>query len=469
MYVLYEHYESWTSVGQVSTALWLSQGFTPSVSHTVKKIGVVLAQLAALGTVTISIRADDGTGKPTLGDLDSVSFSEGDLPVEGSIGFIEKNLPTGVPVIAGTKYHIVIRNTDNGWYYARNLGSNPYAGGAFSYSTDGGSSWTAIVNDDLPFREYASTAVPSVSSVRATASWNTVTGIGNITNKGGYTVTKRGVAYNTTGGDPDPTVDDKVEEEGDFDTGSFTEGIPNLLPNTTYYVRPYAYSVEEGYGYGTTLSVTTSPSSKVIATLNSRLMGKAANFTFADMRAGGGLVAVIDPSASLPVNICGVDDTYTASPWLFRTFFYFDLRGVPAGFSAVNLVVWSYTLGAEFEELHVIEGVQDFEIPTIANWISQNSITTKLGGLLKAGIATGQYVTVPLNSDGVAFVKSKLGGYCKLCLMTLDDFDNNYNTVVHGGDWLFYLPHESGKEPYLEFSLAGGGNLADVLVKGNFI
>ncbi|GAJ11453.1 unnamed protein product, partial [marine sediment metagenome] len=109
--------------------------------------------------------------------------------------------------------------------------------------------------------------------------------------------------------------------------------------------------------------------------------------------------------------------------------------------------------------LIVIEGVQGFEIPTVANWISQNSITTKLAELAKAYITTGQYVTISFNPDGVAFIKSKVGGYCKFCLMTQDDFDDHYSVVVHDGYYHIYLPHEAGKEPYLEFAYGEIGSI----------
>lgn len=309
---------------------------------------------------------------------------------------------------------------------------------------------------------------PLVSSVRLTASFAGATGVGNITNKGGYTVTKRGVAYNDTGGDPDPTTDPHVEEDGDFPTGEFSEGITGLSPETLYYVRPYAYSVEEGYGFGTTMEVTTSPAGTVLATLNSRFAGEAANISYGDMRGGGGGVEIRAPDYTNPDNLCGADDTLTASPWLFRSFLYFDLQGVPSGFSAVNLVVWSYSVANEFGPLIVIEGVQGFEIPTIANWVSQNSISTKLAEKAYADIVTGAYVSIPFLTAGVEFIKTKLDDYCKFCLMTESDFENDYPVAVHDGYWYIFLPHESGKEPYLEFKYIGGGDLPQRMVKASF-
>lgn len=466
--ILYEHFETGLTTAQTSnTNQWPGQGFTPSVSHTVTKIGLSLAQTGTIGTFTISIRAADGSGLPTGPDLGSVSFSEAELPV--GLAFFEKYLDTPVDVVAGTTYCIVWRCTSF-FIWGRNV-SGGYAGGVAALSTDAGSSWGSVAPADYGFREYATSAPPTVTSTRATGSLRSITAVGNITNKGGYSVIKRGVAYNTSGSDPDPSVDPHIEESGDFATGEFTEFLSGLLEGTTYYVRPYAYSAEEGYGYGTTLTATTNSGVNIIATTNGRFVGKAADVSYATMRAGGGGVAVIDPTGTSPINLAGVDDTMTASPWLFRTFLYFDLKTIPDRIYGINLVVWVYDIGAGMEEIIIEEGVQDFELPTVANFVSQNSISTKLGGKTNlSGIPTGQYVKIPLNSDGVDFVKTKAGDYCKFCLMTKADFDNSYDVTIHDGKLHFYLSQESGKEPYLEFTLDPSfNNLSDLMVKNNFI
>jgi hypothetical protein len=94
----------------------------------------------------------------------------------------------------------------------------------------------------------------AVSDIEST----TATGNGNITDTGeeedGEKVTKRGVCYNLTG---NPTVaDSKVEEEGEFEAGAFTEDITGLSPNVTYYVKAYAYNYL-GYVYGEEVNFTT--------------------------------------------------------------------------------------------------------------------------------------------------------------------------------------------------------------------
>ncbi|MCP4113245.1 MAG: hypothetical protein GY749_48240, partial [Desulfobacteraceae bacterium] len=72
---------------------------------------------------------------------------------------------------------------------------------------------------------------------------------GEVIHNGGYSVTARGVCWNTS------DVPDTAEP-ADFDhttdgtgTGSFTSSISGLTPDTTYYTRAYATS-SEGTGYG---------------------------------------------------------------------------------------------------------------------------------------------------------------------------------------------------------------------------
>lgn len=293
-------------------------------------------------------------------------------------------------------------------------------------------------------------APPSVTTVRLTGNYKAITGVGDLTNKGGYTVTKRGFAYNTTGA-PDPEVDDIVEEEGDFDLGEFSLAITNLDPSTLYYVVAYAYN-QEGYGSGAVLQFTTPAAGGVLATLSSRFMGKAANITYADMYGGGGGVAVLDPDDTNPDHLCGVDDTMTASPWLFRSFLYFDLAGLEAlGCGIVELWFWLYARADGIENVRVTKGLQG-EPLVLAHWTPQNAETTLLGSIVYNDAVVGAWNKITLNLTGRTWVKSKLGSMCKLCLRTQDDVDNNFNPAVHDSYFHFYLPHEVGKEPYLLFA-----------------
>ncbi|MBN1198383.1 MAG: hypothetical protein JXA23_03450 [Bacteroidales bacterium] len=75
---------------------------------------------------------------------------------------------------------------------------------------------------------------------------------GNITSDGGFTVTERGVVYNTH---VNPTIADPKTVDGKG-AGSFTSDLQNLLAETDYYVRAYATN-SQGTAYGSTMCFTT--------------------------------------------------------------------------------------------------------------------------------------------------------------------------------------------------------------------
>lgn len=68
---------------------------------------------------------------------------------------------------------------------------------------------------------------------------------GTVNNNGGFTVTARGVCWNTTG---NPDMEDSHTSNGSGN-GSFTANLSNLTPGATYYVRAYATN-SKGTAYG---------------------------------------------------------------------------------------------------------------------------------------------------------------------------------------------------------------------------
>ena len=90
-------------------------------------------------------------------------------------------------------------------------------------------------------------SLPTVTTQAVTdITTTTAIGHGTITNTGGENATKRGICWNTTGS---PTVaDDKVEEVGNFSTGTFSGNMTGLTSDQAYFARPYAYNTG-GYGY----------------------------------------------------------------------------------------------------------------------------------------------------------------------------------------------------------------------------
>jgi uncharacterized protein (TIGR02145 family) len=73
-----------------------------------------------------------------------------------------------------------------------------------------------------------------------------------VSDDGGSPVTSRGVVWSTS---PNPTITSSKVNEGNG-KGSFSTTLPNLAPNTTYYIRAFATN-EVGTGYGSEIKVTT--------------------------------------------------------------------------------------------------------------------------------------------------------------------------------------------------------------------
>jgi uncharacterized protein (TIGR02145 family) len=75
---------------------------------------------------------------------------------------------------------------------------------------------------------------------------------GNITSDGGIAVTTRGVCWSNTS---NPTIANSKTNDG-AGAESFVSNIPDLIPNTAYFVRAYASNIA-GTGYGNELSFKT--------------------------------------------------------------------------------------------------------------------------------------------------------------------------------------------------------------------
>ena len=104
-----------------------------------------------------------------------------------------------------------------------------------------------IVESDTRTFKTAEYILPTVTTSEVTNIGNTTAKCGGEVTEGDYTVTARGVCWNTNG---NPTVSDSHTVDGGG-AGSFISNITGLTENTTYYVRAYATS-SAGTAYGET-------------------------------------------------------------------------------------------------------------------------------------------------------------------------------------------------------------------------
>ena len=132
----------------------LAQSFTPNQDMDVVQIGIYAKFISSTQSdITVSIRADDGSGKPTGGDLTS-----GTLPGFADTSYAWKTIDVDrYSLTNGTKYHIVvlIPPPSYGTYsWGLDNTSPTYSGGTQSTSADLGSSWTVVTTADQIFRVY---------------------------------------------------------------------------------------------------------------------------------------------------------------------------------------------------------------------------------------------------------------------------------------------------------------------------
>jgi len=153
---LYEYYNTgdndyWVAYDQY----WQAQTFTVGATgHTVNLVKLKLYRYGSSpGTVTVSIRATDGT-HPTGADLTSGTI-DGDSLTDVLPGLWYEIALTGYTLSANTKYAIVVRapNGDESNYVSwRAYSYSPtYDGGNWERSIDSGGTWITETYSDLMF------------------------------------------------------------------------------------------------------------------------------------------------------------------------------------------------------------------------------------------------------------------------------------------------------------------------------
>lgn len=133
---------------------WKAQSFTLAVNTKLTQIDMYLKDTeATAGTITISIY--DNTGDPNPGsEVADTTVAVNSADTAEGPGWVAFVLATPKSLTAG-EYHIVLRSTGQTTlphnYYS--TGSTAYTGGYYSYSADGGSTWSQS-SIDMAFKLY---------------------------------------------------------------------------------------------------------------------------------------------------------------------------------------------------------------------------------------------------------------------------------------------------------------------------
>jgi len=164
---LYEHY----NIGDDASAAlydaeWRAQTFTPSAAHKITSVKLKIYRAGSPGTITVSIRATDGSGHPIGGDLCSGTIDGNALTTSSPGEWREITLGAGYDLDASTQYAIVVRapsgNASNLLRYRVDASSPTYAGGCLEQSHNSGSTWSSIPSYDSMFEEWGEAIGPPV-------------------------------------------------------------------------------------------------------------------------------------------------------------------------------------------------------------------------------------------------------------------------------------------------------------------
>ena len=177
---LYERYNTGdTGYNDADATAWNAQSFTvgntgTNENHNITSVKLLLYRNGSPGTVTVSIRAVDGNGKPTEGDLTS-GTTDGNTLTTNTAGEWREIALTSYGLSASTKYAIVVRALDAtgvNKVVLRLDGESPtYSGGALIYSTDSGNAWDVYDSMDILFEEYGSAGAAEGQFMQPTRYW----------------------------------------------------------------------------------------------------------------------------------------------------------------------------------------------------------------------------------------------------------------------------------------------------------
>ena len=186
---IYEYYNSGDDSQDNNGAIfWKAQTFTALSNHSVEQIKLKLYRTSTPGTVTVSIRALDGSGHPTGGDLTSGTI-DGNSLTDTSPGTWYTIDVTSYNLTKDTEYAIVVRAptaAPGNFFHWRYNSAGSYSGGNYEYSNNSGGSWTATLAYDFMFEIYGSRSLdvldPKVfRSVSEEGDWLVVFSYSNFT------------------------------------------------------------------------------------------------------------------------------------------------------------------------------------------------------------------------------------------------------------------------------------------------
>jgi hypothetical protein len=158
-----DSYENNDTAFPIYLAVWYGQTFIANGNYILTSLDIKVSRIGTPGTVIVSIRTVDIDGKPTGDDLCFGTFN-GNLLTENIIGeWININFGTGINLINGVKYAIVVRAPEalpmyESYLFWRALNVGDYSGGTEVNSNNSGDNWYITASDNV-FKLYGITGI----------------------------------------------------------------------------------------------------------------------------------------------------------------------------------------------------------------------------------------------------------------------------------------------------------------------
>lgn len=264
---MYENHFGETGLEYPQGVKWYAQTFTVEQNHQVTYVKLYLCKYGSPGTVTVSIRATDGSGQPTGSDLASGTTNGNSLPQYGSGDeWRQVTLSPTLSLTQNTKYAIVVRAPSGSdinsicWNASYGGGGDLYVGGTLYESGSSGTAWDEQLWWDGSFQVWGPWLPPPNQPPGLSNGYVTPTSGGTSTNFYYY------IDYYDIDGDSpivkniyiDYVAHTMTLYSGSAANGTYRYGPVNLDCSTGVTYHRYSFNFNDGQGHTTCMPVSCS-------------------------------------------------------------------------------------------------------------------------------------------------------------------------------------------------------------------
>jgi uncharacterized protein (TIGR02145 family) len=237
---------------------------------------------------------------------------------------------------------------------------------------------------------------------------------------GSFSITERGVCYNTTGS---PTINNYTITTG-TGSGTYTSKLTGLTPNTKYYVRAYAIDSYDNCVYGAAKSFTT------IQQETGTFTDARDNVTYNWVKIGNQVWMAENLRATKYNSGTAIPNVTVNTTWANLTtgaYCYYN-----------NSSSYSATYGCLYNWYAVNTGnlaPTGWHVPTYAEWSALSNYLGDEGGYLKSTTGWSSPNTGATNLTGF---KAMPGGYRLISFYNISNYGRWWSSTVYETDYAWF-------------------------------